>query len=105
MSVRKFPLTEYGIKVNTSLLKNCQTQQWLIDEIKKKLPERFIDSSLLNKILTGRVHSVVIETAIDEIIAEREAAKDEANTEQFEEVPEDVTIESPAELADGKKVS
>lgn len=71
MSERKYPLTDYGIKVNTALMRMNKTQQWLIDELKKVLPDRFIDSSILNKVLTGRVNSVEIQTAINELVKEK----------------------------------
>lgn len=52
------------------LLDLGKTQNWLIEELKKKTG-MFVDNSLLNKILTGRAKSKALEAAIDEIIASK----------------------------------
>ena len=43
-------------------------QTWLIDRIREKMPERYIDSSLINRILTGQTDSPEIEAAINDIL-------------------------------------
>lgn len=68
ISERKRPLTEYGIEVKTKLMRLNKTQVWLIDEVKKLLPDVYLDSSNLYKILTGEIKSSVIKTAIDQIL-------------------------------------
>lgn len=68
MSDRKNPLAEYGIAVKVELFKRSKTQNWLIEEVKKILPNKYLDTSNLNKILTGRLNSPEIVTAIDSIL-------------------------------------
>lgn len=67
----KYPLTEYGKEVRTKLIKLDKSQEWLISEVVKKT-NMFVDSSLMNKILTGRCNSERIMTAIDAILSDRE---------------------------------
>lgn len=64
----KRPLTEYGMQVKMELLKGGQTQAWLISEIKKRLPDKYVDNSNLYKILTGQIKSREIVGAINEIL-------------------------------------
>ena len=68
MNHRKNPLTEYGIAIKTELSKRGNTQNWLIAEVKKLLPERYLDVSYLNKIMTGQVKRSEIMNAIDRIL-------------------------------------
>lgn len=68
MNHRKNPLTEYGIAIKAELLKRGNTQNWLIAEVKKMLPERYLDVSYLNKIMTGQVKQSVVMDAIDRIL-------------------------------------
>lgn len=63
----KNPFTSFGEKVKVKLVILGRTQEWLIKEVAKNTG-MFIDSSLLNKVLTGRVNSKRIISAIDEII-------------------------------------
>lgn len=63
----KNPFTSYGIKVKSRLLEINKTQNWLIAQLKTDTG-MFIDSSLLNKVLTGRVDSKRIVSAIDDIL-------------------------------------
>ena len=42
ISERKRTLTEYGVEVKVKLIKLNKTQKWLIEEVKKLLPERYI---------------------------------------------------------------
>lgn len=67
ISERKRPLTEYGVEVKVKLMKLNKTQKWLIEEVKKLLPETYLDSSNLYKIMTGEIKSIKIETAINQV--------------------------------------
>lgn len=64
----KNPLTEYGTAIKTELAKRGKTQNWLIAEVKKMFPERYLDVSYLNKIMTGQVKRSEIMNAIDRIL-------------------------------------
>lgn len=68
MSIKN-PFTDYGIKVKTRLLEMGKTQNWLIQQLKEKTG-MFVDSSSLNKVLTGQVNSERITSAINELIFE-----------------------------------
>lgn len=68
MSERKRPLTEYGIAIKVELFKRSKTQNWLIEEVKKILPDKYLDTSNLNRIMTGERNSPDIEAAIDSIL-------------------------------------
>ncbi len=68
ISERKRPLTEYGVEVKVKLMKLNKTQKWLIEEVKKLLPETYLDSSNLYKIMTGEIKSIKIETAINQVL-------------------------------------
>ena len=68
ISERKRPLTEYGVEVKVKLMKLNKTQKWLIEEVKKLLPETYLDSSNLYKIMTGEIKSIQIETAINQVL-------------------------------------
>ena len=65
---RKRPLTEYGVEVKVKLMKLNKTQKWLIEEVKKLLPETYLDSSNFYKIMTGEIKSIKIETAINQVL-------------------------------------
>lgn len=68
ISERKRPLTEYGVEVKVKLMKLNKTQKWLIGEVKKLLPQTYLDSSNLYKIMTGEIKSTKIESAINQIL-------------------------------------
>lgn len=68
ISERKRALTEYGVEVKVKLMKLNKTQKWLIEEVKKLLPETYLDSSNLYKIMTGEIKSIKIETAINKVL-------------------------------------
>lgn len=63
----KYPLTDYGIKVRIKLIELNKSQEWLIRGVAEKT-NMFVDSSLMNKILTGRTNSERITNAINEIL-------------------------------------
>lgn len=50
------------------LLQMGKTQQWLIEKVKAELPEKYIDSSNMYKIMTGSIKSKDIESAINSIL-------------------------------------
>lgn len=60
----KNSVSSLGKLIKIELIKRNKTQNWLISELKKRLPTMYIDSSALNKILTGKVVSGKI---VDEI--------------------------------------
>jgi hypothetical protein len=68
LSERKKPLAEYGIAVKVELLKRSKTQNWLIEEVKKILPNKYLDTSNLNRIMTGELNSPEIVAAINEVL-------------------------------------
>lgn len=61
-------LTEYGKKVKTELISINKNQEWLICEIKRKLPDSYVDGSILNKIFKGQIKDSKLIPAIDEIL-------------------------------------
>lgn len=68
ISERKRPLTDYGIEVKVQLLKLNKTQMWLIEEVKKLLPNKYLDTSNLYKIMTGEINSPDIVSAINQVL-------------------------------------
>ena len=63
----KNPFTDYGKKVRIRLVELDKSQSWLIDRVKEKTG-MFVDSSVLNKVLTNRLNSEPIINAINEIL-------------------------------------
>lgn len=63
----KNPFTDYGKEVKKRLIEINKSQAWLIEKIKERTG-MFVDSSVLNKILTDRLNSKPIITAINEIL-------------------------------------
>ena len=49
------PLSDFGKAIKISLTKANRTQNWLIETLKARLPNNYIDGSLLYKILIGEV--------------------------------------------------
>jgi len=68
-------ITEYGKQIKIELIDQGKTQKWLIEEIKKKLPDKYIDSSNLYKVLSGTLNSPEIVTAINGILEIQTVAK------------------------------
>lgn len=64
---RKKILTDYGKKIKVRLAELDRTQEWLISEVKKK-KSGFIDSSYLNRIMTGGVLDSVYVPIINQIL-------------------------------------
>jgi hypothetical protein len=63
----KNPFTDYGKEVKKKLIELDKSQTWLIEQVKEKTG-MFVDSSVLNKVLTDRLNSKPIITAINEIL-------------------------------------
>ncbi len=61
------PITDFGLAVKSELLKANQTQKWLIGEC-RKLTGMYVDTSVLNKIMTGERHSKRLVAAICTIL-------------------------------------
>ena len=68
ISERKKALTSYGITVNVRLMEMGKKQTWLIEQIQELLPSRYIDSSFINRVLTGQTNSPEVVAAINEIL-------------------------------------
>lgn len=68
ISERKKALTPYGITVNVRLMEMGKKQTWLIEKIQELLPNRYIDSSFINRVLTGQTNSPEVITSINEIL-------------------------------------
>ena len=61
---RKHIVCALGKSIKIKLLELNKTQNWLISELQSHLPNMYIDSSVLFKILTGDIKSgKVLETA------------------------------------------
>lgn len=63
----KHPYSAFGQQVKKKLIELSQTQEWLIAACREETG-KFIDSSSLNRILTGRLRSPMIEAAIRKIL-------------------------------------
>lgn len=59
--------TEFGLSVKTKLIRLGKTQKWLEEEVAKKTG-RFMDDSLMYKILTGDRKASKMVQAICEIL-------------------------------------
>lgn len=59
--------SDFGKQVKKRLIELDETQEWLISKCKEKTG-LFLDSSYLNRILTGRSESKTIKSAITEIL-------------------------------------
>ncbi len=68
MALTNSSFSEYGIRVKSRLLELQHNQNWLIEQIKEKLPDMYIDSSVLGRILTGKTEKGKVKDAIDEIL-------------------------------------
>lgn len=63
----KRPLTPLGKQIKMSLLDLNETQEWLISQAREKTG-MYVDSSNLYKLMTGRLHSKRLESAIREVL-------------------------------------
>lgn len=69
MKAEKKPLNGFGLTVKHELVDLNRTQLWLIEETKKQLPHRYLDSSYLQKLMVGEVHSEEAEAAFLTVLA------------------------------------
>ena len=65
---RKHKYSDFGLSVKLILDMKGKTQNWLIAEIRRRNPGMYVDSSILNKVLTGRVRSGNVVSSIKEIL-------------------------------------
>lgn len=76
--MRKKSLTPFGLSIKARLLDIDQTQEWLIAQAKQRTG-MYVDSSNLNKLMTGQRNSQRLESAIREILnLERTEADEKA---------------------------
>ena len=68
ISERKKQLTAYGKQVKIKLVELDRTQAWLIEQVKKILPNKYLDTSNLYKIMTGELNSKDIQSAINQVL-------------------------------------
>ena len=68
MYERTNPLSDYGLKIKNAILSRGKTQRWLIEEIKKTETDIYVDSSVLNKVLTGKITRGKLIDAINRIL-------------------------------------
>lgn len=71
--VRKHPLSAFGAEVKMELMLMNRTQSWLIAEINQRFPFLYVDSSVINKVLTGRIKSGKVVEAVKEVLSEEKA--------------------------------
>ena len=65
--VNKRPITDFGKSVKFALIDEGKTLTWLSEEVTKKTG-LYLDSSYMNKILTGQKNPEKIIDAIKEIL-------------------------------------
>ena len=68
ISERKKQLTAYGKQIKIKLVELDCTQAWLIEQVKKILPDKYLDTSNLYKIMTGEINSPDIQSAINQVL-------------------------------------
>ena len=68
ISERKKQLTAYGKQIKIKLVELDHTQAWLIEQVKKILPGKYLDTSNLYKIMTGEINSPDIQSAINQVL-------------------------------------
>ncbi|MBE6831683.1 MAG: XRE family transcriptional regulator [Ruminococcaceae bacterium] len=65
--MRKRQLTSLGLEIKMELFSAGQTQEWLIEQVKKKTG-MYVDSSNLYKLMTGQSNSKKLKNAICDIL-------------------------------------
>ncbi len=60
------PCSEFGKAIKKKLVDMDKTQNWLIEELRQRAPDAYVDGSLIHKILVGTVASGKV---VDEIKA------------------------------------
>lgn len=69
-----------GIRVKHRLLDLGKRQTWLIEEMKKREPDKYIDSGYMARILNGTEISEPKMKLIDQILTEEEARQNAVNS-------------------------
>ena len=75
MKIEKKSLCEFGVCVKHRLVELNRTQLWLISETKKLLPNRYIDSSYLHKLMVGEVQSDTVCAAMMDVLDSAELVR------------------------------
>lgn len=60
-------LTEFGKKIKVALIERGQTQNWLIEEMRKDTG-MYVDTSALHRIMTGKLNSSRLTASIRKIL-------------------------------------
>lgn len=68
MLERKKAVTPFGISVKMKLLELNKTQNWLIEQVKKSDNSIYVDSSVMNRVLTGQIKSGKVVDAVKSIL-------------------------------------
>lgn len=68
ISESRKPLTDYERNIKIRLIEINKTQKWLIKEVKKLLPNKYLDCSNLHKIMAGKIKSPDIVAAINQVL-------------------------------------
>lgn len=65
--MKKKELTEFGRKIEIGLISFNQTQEWLIEEVRKK-SGMYVDRSIMHKIKTGQVKDSALNNYIRDVL-------------------------------------
>ena len=68
MFERKNAVTPFGITIKTKLLELNRTQNWLIEQVKAMDTSVYVDSSVINKVLTGQIKTGKVVDAIKRVL-------------------------------------
>jgi|GEM_PF-343306 len=68
MFERKNAVTSFGIAVKTKLLELNKTQNWLIEQVKALDDSIYIDSSVMNKVITGQIKTGKVVNAVKAVL-------------------------------------
>jgi len=72
MLERKNAVTPFGIFVKMKLLELNKTQNWLIEQAKMVDSSIYIDSSVMNKVLTGQIKTGKVVDAVKKVLTIKE---------------------------------
>lgn len=72
MLERKNAVTPFGISVKMKLLELNKTQNWLIEQAKMVDSSIYIDSSVMNKVLTGQIKTGKVVDAVKKVLTIKE---------------------------------
>lgn len=65
----KKEMAEIGKNLKISLIQKNKSQKWLIGYLKERLPNMYIDSSIIHKIMVGEVSSGIIYDEISNFVS------------------------------------